>query len=87
MFPPKYYLALIHQGTDDFKVSFPDFPDCVAAGKVLEEVKTSARKALRLTIQSALAAGKELPEPTEVNKAAELVTKAGALCAIMVIPE
>ena len=85
---PKYYLALVHQGKDGaYGVSFPDFPGCVTAGKTLGEVKRLAKEALELHIEGMIEDGEEFPTPTETNKAAELVIKEGALCAIMIFPE
>jgi predicted RNase H-like HicB family nuclease len=85
---PKYYIALIHKEKDsDYGVSFPDFPGCVTAGKTLEEAKTLAKEALESHIEGMIEDGEEFPTPTETNKAAELIRKEGALCAIMVFPE
>jgi predicted RNase H-like HicB family nuclease len=46
------YIAIIHKDRDsDFRVSFPDFPGCITAGRTLDEAKGTAREALSGHIQ------------------------------------
>jgi predicted RNase H-like HicB family nuclease len=55
------YIALIHKEADsDFGASFPDLPGCVTAASSLDEVLSTARKALALHIEDMLENGEEL---------------------------
>ena len=59
------YIAVIHKDPDsDFGVSFPDFPGCITAGRIIEEAKSMASEALRGHIKEMQAAGEAIPEPS-----------------------
>jgi len=66
------YIAIIHKAADsDYTVSFPDFPDCAAAGGTLEEARARGRRALALLVHSLAAAGQGLPEPKSLDAVME----------------
>ena len=63
------YIALIHKDTDsDFGVSFPDFPGCVTAGKLIDEAKDMAQEALSGHIETMMEYGKKIPAPSDLEK-------------------
>ena len=47
----------------DYYVSFPDLPGCMADGSTIEKALKNAEKAKRLWMETALAHGKDIPEP------------------------
>ena len=63
------YIAIVHkEAKSDFGVSFPDFPECVTAGKNIDEAKDMAEEALTLHIQGMLEDGDQLPVPSRLEE-------------------
>jgi len=70
-----HYIALIHEsGTADYRVDFPDFPGCAAAGKTPAEAWIHARKALSSRVEHLRSAGQSLPKPSRLSALANLHT-------------
>jgi predicted RNase H-like HicB family nuclease len=60
-----FYVALIRKDPDsDYGVEFPDFPGCVTATPVLEDVHHLAEEVLRFHVEGLLEDGEPLPEPS-----------------------
>lgn len=65
------YIALVRKDSDsDYGVEFPDFPGCVTATPVLEDVLHLAEEALRFHIEGLTEDGEPLPKP---SSAAEIM--------------
>lgn len=62
---PRPFIAFIrrHAGAD-FRVSFPDFPDCVSSGKTIAEAQKNAERALALQCWRLHHAGAPVPRPS-----------------------
>jgi predicted RNase H-like HicB family nuclease len=70
-----HYIALIHEaGKSTFRVAFPDFPGCDAAGKTPEEAWIQARKALSTRIEHLRSEGRNLPRPSSLSAVGGLDT-------------
>lgn len=68
-----HYIALMHESDDsDYRVAFPDFPDCDAAGKTPAEAWLQARKVLSSRVEHLRSEGKSLPTPTRLSTVASL---------------
>jgi predicted RNase H-like HicB family nuclease len=50
-----------------FTVSFPDFPDCIAAVKTVTSVQQAATDALTLHIAGMIESGEAIPEPSTLD--------------------
>lgn len=55
----------------------PDLPGCLASGDTQEEAMTNAVEAVELWTESAVAAGREVPEPSLMDTLARLPEYAG----------
>jgi predicted RNase H-like HicB family nuclease len=65
----RLYPAVLEQGTKGtFGIWFPDFPDCVAAGRSQEEAVEKAEEALARAVVSFAEDEKPLPEPTPLER-------------------
>jgi predicted RNase H-like HicB family nuclease len=61
----RIYPAVLEKGAKGaFGVWFPDFPDCVAAGRSQEEAIQKAEHALAIAVEALAEADQALPEPT-----------------------
>ena len=61
----RFYPAVLERGAKGtFGVWFPDFPDCVAAGRSQEEAMQKAEQALAFAVEAFAEADRALPEPT-----------------------
>jgi len=70
-----HYIALIHEsGNADYRVDFPDFPGCDAAGKTPAEAWVQARNALSSRVEHLRSAGLNLPIPSRLSTVAGLRT-------------
>ncbi|MGD9787482.1 MAG: type II toxin-antitoxin system HicB family antitoxin [Sulfuricellaceae bacterium] len=68
-----HYIALIHEaGKSSYRIAFPDFPDCDAAGKTPEEAWLLARKALSTRIEHLRSEGRKLPPPSPLSAVSKL---------------
>ena len=64
----RQYIALIHKDADrDYGVSFPDFPDCVSAGQILDEARNIAAEALAFHVAGMIEDGEAIPEPSTLE--------------------
>ncbi len=62
------YIGLLRKDPrSDFGVDFPDFPGCVTAGTSIEEAVSMAREALSGHIESMVADGEDIPEPSDLG--------------------
>ncbi|MCC6623997.1 MAG: type II toxin-antitoxin system HicB family antitoxin [Deltaproteobacteria bacterium] len=68
-----HYPALIHrdEGTS-YGVSFPDFPGVIASGDTLEEAILDAEEALVTVLEVMHEDGTDIPDPTELERVADL---------------
>ena len=68
---PRPFIAFIrrHAGAD-FRVSFPDFPDCVSSGKTIAEAQKNAERALALQCWRLHHAGAPVPRPSFMHEIA-----------------
>jgi predicted RNase H-like HicB family nuclease len=74
------YIAIIHKDRDsDFRVSFPDFPGCITAGRTLDEAKGTAREALSGHIQVMREAGGRYPIHPRSMKSCAPISRMGWL--------
>lgn len=70
-----HYIALIHEsGNADYRVDFPDFPGCDAAGKTPAEAWIQAKKALFTRVEQLRSVGQNLPKPSRLSALAGLRT-------------
>jgi predicted RNase H-like HicB family nuclease len=73
----KFYPAVLERAAKGtFAVWFPDFPDCVAAGRSQEEALEKAQRELAIAVDALAEQEKKLPEPTpfeRIPKAANFV--------------
>jgi predicted RNase H-like HicB family nuclease len=61
----RFYPAVLEKGAKGtFGIWFPDFPDCVAAGRSQEEAIQKAEHALAVAVEALAEADQPLPEPT-----------------------
>ena len=60
----KRYAVVIEKTENGYGASVPDLPGCVAAGDSYEETKQLIREAIPFHIESLLAHGDAVPEPT-----------------------
>jgi predicted RNase H-like HicB family nuclease len=67
----RFYPAVLERGSKGtFGAWFPDFPDCVAAGKTQEETLEKAENNLAEAIDALVERGRSLPEPTPIERIA-----------------
>lgn len=60
-----YYLAVVQKKADeDYKLSFPDFPDCMVSSESPHDLEGLATRALQYNVDNLLKDGYELPEVT-----------------------
>jgi predicted RNase H-like HicB family nuclease len=79
------FIAFIHkQSGADFRVSFPDFPDCVSSGRTVGEARTNAERALALHCWTLHHAGTPLPQPLFMHEID--ATRTEGLVALIVPP-
>jgi predicted RNase H-like HicB family nuclease len=65
----RFYPAVLEQGPKKtFAVWFPDFPDCVAAGRSQEQALEKAESALAQAAVAHLTERGQLPEPTPFER-------------------
>jgi len=61
----RFYPAVLEKGAKGtFGIWFPDFPDCVAAGRSQEEAVAKAELALSLAVHGCFEREEPLPEPS-----------------------
>jgi predicted RNase H-like HicB family nuclease len=64
----KQFIALIHREPDGgYGVAFPDFPEVTAAGASLDDARADAEWALFRHLDSLVADGQEIPEPSSLE--------------------
>lgn len=56
------------EGNPTFGVGVPDLPGCFSAGDTLEEALKMVREAIQGWCEVTLESGKEIPDPTTVEK-------------------
>ena len=61
------YPALIEGGGDDYGVTFPDLPGCVAMGNTLDEAIRHAEEALHDWMDSMEELGHPIPTPSQLE--------------------
>ena len=62
------YIAYLHKDDkSDFGVSFPHFPDCITAGKSLDEAARKAPEALAFHIAGMREDGAKIPKPSKID--------------------
>lgn len=65
----RFYPAVLEKGTKGtFGIWFPDFPDCVAAGRSQEEAVEKAEEALARAVVALAERDQPLPEPTSLER-------------------
>jgi len=65
----RFYPAVLEQGAKGtFGAWFPDFPDCVAAGRSQDEVIRKAELMLATAVDVLAELDQALPEPTEIER-------------------
>lgn len=63
------YLALVHTDRpDNYGVSFPDVPGCIAAGETLEGAIESASEALEFHFEGLIEDGETIPNPRTIHE-------------------
>jgi predicted RNase H-like HicB family nuclease len=65
----KFYPAVLERGPKNtYAVWFPDFPDCVAAGRSQEEAIEKAQRELAIAVDAMAEHDRKLPEPTAFER-------------------
>jgi len=65
----RFYPAVLERGArETFGAWFPDFPGCVAGGRSQEEAIGKAEHTLAQAVDALFEQGKELPEPTPIDR-------------------
>jgi predicted RNase H-like HicB family nuclease len=84
-----HYIAIVHkEAKSDFGVSFPDFPDCITAGRDMDEAKDMAQEALKPHIQGMLEELEPLPTPSKLEDIVADPDYADAIASVVVsVPE
>ena len=68
---PRPFIAFIRkQAAADFRVSIPDFPDCVSSGRTIAEAQKNAERALALQCWRLQYAGTPVPRPSYMHEIA-----------------
>jgi len=63
------FIAFIRRQSDtDFRVSFPDLPDCASSGKTVAEAQRNAERALALHCLRLRHDGAPLPAPSFMHE-------------------
>jgi predicted RNase H-like HicB family nuclease len=63
------FIAFIRKQPDaDFRVSFPDFPDCRSTGKTIAEARQNAESALALHCRRLHDIGAPVPPPSFMHE-------------------
>ena len=79
----RIYAALVRRDADGmFDVSFPDLPDCTAAGSVIEEACKAALPALACHLEKMAVDGASIPKP---SSASDVLAHPNAAVAIALI--
>jgi predicted RNase H-like HicB family nuclease len=66
--PSRTYVAILRKTPrTNYRVDFPDFPDCTAGGVTREAAEQHAAEALALHIESLRRDRKRIPPPTAVD--------------------
>jgi len=79
------YIGLLRKDSaSDYGVDFPDFPGCITAGRVLEEARRMATKALELHVTGMIQYGEPIPEPSGLD---EIVANPGNREAVIMVVE
>lgn len=79
-----YFPIAIHKdGASDYGVTVPDLPGCFSAGSTVDEAMLMAREAIELYLDTLIEAGREIPEPSPVEKLKENPTYTDAVWAIV----
>lgn len=66
--PTRTYVAILSQPSRaNYRVDFPDFPDCTSGGLSRDDAMERAVEALTSHIESMRQAGRRLPMPTSVD--------------------
>jgi predicted RNase H-like HicB family nuclease len=74
------YIALLRKEKDtEFGVDIPDFPECITAGKTLEEAHKRASDALKFHIKGMIEDGEHIPEPRSLDDVMADPANAGAV--------
>ena len=82
------FIAFIRkQPGADFRASFPDFPDCVAAGKTIAEAHKNAGRALALHYWRLCNAGMAMPEPSYMHDLYARRERTDGLVALIALPD
>jgi predicted RNase H-like HicB family nuclease len=82
------FIAFIRkQPGADFSVSFPDFPDCVAAGKTIAEAHKNAGRALALQYWRLCNAGMRIPAPSYMHDLYARRERTDGLVALIAPPD
>jgi predicted RNase H-like HicB family nuclease len=64
--PIKYYPAIIDRSSNEFGMSFPDFPGCIASGATISDACVSAEFALAFHIDAMVKDKELIPEPSDI---------------------
>ena len=68
---PRPFIAFIRrQAGSEFRVSFPDFPDCASSGRTIADAKRNAENALASQCWRLRCAGQPLPSPSSMDEIA-----------------
>ena len=62
------YLSFIHQESDSFGVSFPDFPGCISVGESLDDAIHNACEALSFYVECSMQDGDDIPAPRSMTE-------------------
>ncbi len=80
----RYPAIIEHQGEGGFTVSFPDIDEAITEGDSLEEALFNAADVLTLTIESRIDEGMNIPMPSSIDGAYEVVPSSKVQAALLV---
>ena len=81
------FIAFIRkQSGADFRVSFPDFPDCASSGRTVAEAQRNAERALALQCWKLHHAGAPVPRPLFMHEIDATHTPTDGLVALIAPP-
>lgn len=62
-----FVTAIVHRVSDNFGVSFPDLPGCIAEGRTQQDALANAADAVAFHVEGLLAGGEAIPVPRELD--------------------
>ncbi len=82
------YIGLLRkEKNSDYGVDFPDRPECVSAGRTLDEARRMAADALSFHIEGMQADGQDIPPPSSLEAIMADRNRKGAVAVLLDAPD